>query len=257
MFKDYLLAPVSLAKHAACQDHILHNHSQLVINNPAFQGVFHRYAQYPVVPEAEVAPRHFLYGRRREFPLITEHACTDGDLFRRALQDDRHKEEVKRDEEYIISEFLDGACLCIDMDEKPVFASDRAGRYHVFDFLKRRADVSEQAFFAALDREAELLTRDADYRAVVLRRNHNRVNKDDALYATEGDTGAVTEQLHDLVIDSWTDSFDDLARFYPAMRDRLSACVDGEASFSIVATEHLIVDRGIEVGRIMRAPATA
>lgn len=250
MFKDYLLAPVRPELHAACREHIVHRHSQLVLANPAFQGVFHRYAQYPVLGEAEAPARLYLYPPRRDYPLITEHACTDGALFRAALQDDRHKEEVKKDEEHIVATFLDGACLCLDMAESEVFAHAPVGRFHVFDFLARRADVSEQAFHAALAREAELVARDADYRAVVQRRAHNRVRHDDALYAAEGDTGAVTDRAIDLVVDSWTDSLDGLARFLPAMRDRLGPVVDPEASFSIIATEHLLVDGGVVVGRV-------
>ncbi|RYD96593.1 MAG: hypothetical protein EOP61_17780 [Sphingomonadales bacterium] len=248
MFKDYLLAPVSLDKHVACQDYIIHRHSQTVLRNPAFDGVFHRYVQYPPLPADQVAPRHSLYNRRSEFALITEHACVDGDLFRKALQDDRHKEQVKKDEEHIVAEFLNGACLCFDMTETEIFSSPRTGRYHVFDFLKRRADVSEGSFFAELEKEGELLARDADFRQVALRRCHNRVNRDDSLYAAEGDTGAVTDQDYDAIIDTWTDSLDRLARFYPDIRTRQAFYVDQQASFSIVATEHILADRGVVVG---------
>lgn len=250
MFKDYLLAPVAPENHSACQDYIIHRHSQTVLRNPAFEGVFHRYAQYPPLPADRVSAKHFLYRRRPEFALITEHACTDGDLFRRALNDDRHKEQVKKDEEHIIGTFLDGACLCFDMTEHEIFTSDRTGRYHVFDFLKRRADVSEASFFAELAREAELLSRDADFRAVVLRRCHNRINRDDSLYAAEGDTGAVTDQEYDAIIDSWTDSLDGLAHFYHDMRIRQSVYVDAEASFSMIATEHILCDKGEVIGLV-------
>jgi hypothetical protein len=241
---------VATAKHAACQDYIVHRHSQTVLRNPAFEGVFHRYAQYPPLPADKVSARHFLYRRRPEFALITEHACTDGDLFRRALNDDRHKEQVKKDEEHIVRTFLDGACLCFDMAEKEIFTSPGTGRYHVFDFLKRRADISEASFFAELDREADLISRDADFRAVVLRRCHNRVNRDDSLYAAEGETGAVTDQEYDAIIDSWTDSLDDLARFHPDIRTRQSVYVDPEASFSVIATEHILVDKGEVIGLV-------
>jgi hypothetical protein len=255
MFKDYLLAPVAADQQVACQDYIIHRHSQTVLRNPAFEGVFHRYAQYPPLPADKVSARHFLYRRRPEYALITEHACTDGDLFRRALNDDRHKEQVKKDEEHIVGTFLNGACLCFDMTEKQVFTSDRTGRYHVFDFLKRRADVSLGGFFAELDREAELLARDADFRAVALRRCHNRVNRDPSLYAAEGDTGAVTDQDYDGIIDTWTDSLDGLARFYADMRTRQSFYVDQEASFSIIATEHILVDKGEVIGLVEKLAA--
>lgn len=249
MFKDYLLAPVSLDKRAACQDYIIHNHSQRVLHHPAFEGVFTRYAQYPALPESELPARHLLYRRRPEYALITEHACVDGDAFRHALQDDPHREEISKDEEYIADAFLDGACLCFDMCEKRIFGSPRNARYHVFDFLKRGAKAGERAFFAALEAEGEWLTTDRKYRAVVLRRNHNRVDHDEALYAKEGDTGAVADRDYDAIIDSWTDSLDDLARFYPTMRERQAAYVDTDASFSIVATEHILVDDGHAVQR--------
>lgn len=255
MFKDYLLAPVAADKQAACQDYIIHRHSQTVLRNPAFDGVFHRYVQYPPLPADKASARQFLYRRRPEFALITEHACTDGELFRRALSDDRHKAQVKKDEEHIVGEFLNGACLCFDMTEKEIFATARTGRFHVFDFLKRRADVSEASFFAELDREAELLARDADFRAVVNRRCHNRVNRDDSLYAAEGDTGAVTDQDYDAIIDSWTDSLAALARFYPDMRTRQSIYVDQEASFSVIATEHILVDAGEVIGLVEKLAA--
>ncbi len=250
MFKDYLLAPVAAEKQTACQDYIIHRHSQTVLRNPAFEGVFHRYVQYPPLTADAVSARHLLYRRRPEYALITEHACLDGALFRQALNDDRHKEQVKKDEEHIVGEFLNGACLCFDMEETEIFASELPGRYHVFDFLKRRADVSEASFLAELSREAELLSRDADYRAVVRRRCHNRVNRDDSLYAAEGDTGAVTDQDYDAIIDSWTDSLDGLARFYPDMRTRQSFYVDQEASFSVIATEHVLVDKGVVIGLV-------
>ena len=152
MFKDYLLAPVAPEKQVACQDYIIHRHSQTVLRSPAFAGVFHRYAQYPPLPADQVSPHPFLYRRRPEFALITEHACTDGALFRGALQDERHKAQVKKDEEHIVATFLNGACLCFDMTEQENFASPGRGRYHVFDFLKRRADIREASFFAELER---------------------------------------------------------------------------------------------------------
>lgn len=257
MFKDYLLAPVAADRQTACQDYIIHRHSQTVLRNPAFDGVFHRYAQYPPLPADKIPARALLYRRRPEFALITEHACLDGELFRRALNDDRHKAQVKKDEEHIVAEFLDGACLCFDMAETEIFASARTGRFHVFDFLKRRADIAEATFFAELDREADLLSRDADFRAVVQRRCHNRVNRDDSLYAAEGDTGAVTDQDYDAIIDSWTDSPGDLARFYPDMRTRQSFYVDQAASFSIIATEHVLVDAGVVIGLVEKMAAAA
>ena len=257
MFKDYLLAPVHPDKHRACQDYIIHRHSQTVLANPAFDGVFCRYVQYPPLTAEQGAARHHLYRRRPEYALITEHACTDGALFRRALNDDRHKEQVKKDEEHIVAEFLNGACLCIDMTEREIFSRSRGGRYHVFDFLKRRADVSEGSFFAELARESELLARDADFHAVALRYCHNRINRDDSLYAAEGDTGAVTDQDYDAVIDTWTDSLGALARFYPDMRTRQAFYVDQEASFSVIATEHILIDEDVVVGRVDRLAAAS
>ncbi len=249
MFKDYLLAPVSPEKHRACQDYIIHRHSQTVLANPAFHGVFSRYAQYSPLAADSAQGRHYLYRRRPEYALITEHSCADGDLFRRALQDDRHKEQVKKDEEHIVGEFLNGACLCFDMTETEIFSTGRGGRYHVFDFLKRRADISEASFFAELAREADLLSRDADFRSVAIRHCHNRVNRDDSLYAAEGDTGAVTDREYDAIIDTWTDSLDGFARFYPDMRTRQSFYVDQDSSFSIIATEHILIDQDVLVER--------
>ena len=255
MFKEYLLAPVSPDKQAAWQDYVIHQHSQSVLRNPAFQDVFHRYALYPPLPADRVSPAHFLYGRRPEFALITERAGADGEVFRRALQDDRHKEH-KKDEEHIAGEFVDGACLSIDMSETEIFKSPRTSRYHVFDFLKRRADISEGGFFAELAREAELLGRDADFRAVALRRCHNRVNRDDSAHAGEGDTGAVTDRDCEAIIDTWTDSLGMLARFYPDIRTRQSCYVDQDASFSLVATEHVLVDGGVVIGLVEPLAAT-
>ena len=85
---------------------------------------------------------------------------------------------------------------------------------------------------------------------MVLRRCHNRINRDDSLYAAEGDTGAVTDQEYDAIIDSWTDSLDGLTRFYPDMRTRQAVYVDAEASFSVIATEHILADKGEVVGLV-------
>ena len=229
MFKAYMLAPVSPEKHRACQDYVLLDPSQTVRADPDPASRFSRYAHHSPLTADQAAPRHHLYRRRPEFALISEHGDIGGGR-------DRGKAPVP-------AEFLDGTPLCFGMDESEIFAGPGGGLYHVFDFLKRRADVSEGSFFAELAGEADLLSRDADFRRAALRCCHNRIDRGGSAHASDGESGEAADRDYDAIVDIWTDSLDALARFHPDMRTRQSFYVDQRASFSIIATEHVVIER--------------
>lgn len=242
MFKEYLVLTSSdHDRHIECQDYVINRHAQAVLRHRAFQGVFRRYVINRVPASAAISASPILYRQRPEIPMIVEHVCDDASQFREALQDEDHKAAIKPDEEHIVREFLNGPPIAVEMEEQVLFSDQAVGRYRIFDFLKRRHDVSEDAFFAWLEQEGEFLSYLKDFRAVASRRVHNHASKDAAVYAQSGGTGASTGRDYEGIVETWTNSVEDLARFYPEMRRRHSGYVDAASSFSVVTTEHVLI----------------
>jgi hypothetical protein len=198
---------------------------------------------YPAVSRETLPAGHHLYTDRSATPVIVEHACDNSALFRHALQDKDHRAAITPDEEYIMHTFLSGPPIAVELEERVVFSSQAIGRFHIFDFLKRHANVSEEGFFSALDREAAYLAELTPFRNVVCKLIHNRVSKNDAVYAESGGTGASTGRDFDAVVETvlGVSSLDELGRFYPAMRGRQARFVDSAGSFSFIATRHILV----------------
>jgi hypothetical protein len=244
MWKEYLiLSGRDQKSHAQCQDYLINRHAPAVLNHRAFQGVFRRYVMYPAVARETLSAGHHLYADRSATPVIVEHVCDDGAAFRHALQDKDHRAATKPDEEYIMNTFLSGPPIAAELEERVVFSGPAVGQFYIFDFLKRRADVSEEGFFAALDREAAHLAALRPFRNVVCKLIHNRVSKNDAVYAESGGTGASTGRDFDAVVETvlGVSSLEEIGRFYPAMRDRQSRFVDPAGSFSFIATRHVLI----------------
>jgi hypothetical protein len=244
MWKEYLILSGREQKsHAQCADYVINRHAPAVLNHRAFQGIFKRYVMYPAVSRETLSAGHHLYADRSITPLIVEHACDDRAVFRHALQDQDHEAATKPDEEYIMNTFLSAPPVAVELAERVVFASPAVGQFHLFDFLKRRADVSEEEFFTALDREAAYLAELPSFRNVACKLIHNRVSKNDALYAESGGTGASTGRDFDAVVETvlGVNSLEEIGRFYPAMRERQSRFVDASGSFSFIATRHVLI----------------
>jgi hypothetical protein len=242
VFKEYLVLTSSdHERHVECQDYVINRHARAVLSHRAFQGVFRRYIINRVAQPDTLSPAHLLYSNRPETPMIVEHVCDDAAMFRKALEDEDHKAATKVDEEYIVREFLSGPPIAVEMEEKVIFAEASAGQYRIFDFLRRRTDVSEAAFSAWLDQEGELLAALDEFRSVASRRVHNITSKGAAVYAESGGTGASTGQAYAGIVETWASSLEDLANFYPDMRRRYSDYVDSVASFSVASREHVLI----------------
>jgi EthD domain len=246
MLKEYLiLSGRDQKSHAQCQDYVINVHAQAVLKHRAFQGVFRKYVMYPAVPRDTLSAGHHLYADRHETPMIVEHVCDDGALFRHALQDEDHRAAIKPDEEYIMHTFLSGPPIVVELEERVIFSGPVIGQFHIFDVLKRHADVSEEEFFSALDREAAYLAELTPFRNVVCKLIHNRVSKHEAVYAQSGGTGASTGRDFDAVVETvlGASSLEEIAGFYPAIRDRQSRFVDAAGSFSFIARRHVLIDQ--------------
>jgi hypothetical protein len=244
MWKEYLiLSGRDQKSHAQCQDYVINRHAPAVLNHRAFQGVFRRYVMYPAVSRETLSAGHHLYADRPATPMIVEHVCDDGAAFRQALQDKDHRAAIKPDEEYILHTFLSGPPIVVELAERVVFSSPAVGQFHLFDVLKRHANVSEEEFFAAFDREATYLAELTPFRNVVSKLIHNRVSKNDAVYAESGGTGASPGRDFDAVVETvpGVSSLEEIGRFYPAMRDRQSRFVDPAGSFSFIARRHVLI----------------
>ena len=245
MWKEYLILSARDPKsHSQCQDYVINRHAPAVLGHRAFQGIFRRYVMYPAVPREALAAGHHLYADRPATPLIVEHVCDDGAMFRHALQDEDHKAAIKPDEEHIMHTFLSGPPIVVELEERVVFSGQAVGQFHIFDVLKRHANVSEEGFFAALDREAAHLAGLKPFRNVVSKLIHNRVSKSDSVYAQSGGTGASTGSDFDAVVETvlGVSSLEEIGRFYPAMRERQSRFVDPAGSFSYIARRHVVID---------------
>jgi hypothetical protein len=245
MWKEYLILSGRDGKsHAQFQDYVINRHAPAVLNHRAFQGLFRRYILYPAVPRETLSAGRHLYADRPATPMIVEHVCDDGAVFRHALQDEGHRAAIKSDEEYIMHTFLSGPPIAAELAERVVFSTQAVGQLQIFDFLKRRADVSEEGFFSALEREAAHLAELTPFRNVVGKLIHNRVSKNDAIYAESGGTGASTGRDFDAVVETvpGVSSLEEIGRFYPAMRDRQSRFVDPAGSFSFIARRHVLID---------------
>jgi hypothetical protein len=244
MWKEYLVLSGRDQKiHSQCQDYLINRHAPAVLSHRAFQGVFMRYVMYPAVSRETLSAGHHLYADRPTTPVIVEHVCDNGALFRHALQDKDHRAAITPDEEYIMHTFLSGPPIAVELEERVIFSSQAAGQFHIFDFLKGHANVSEEGFFSALDREAAYLAELTPFRNVVRKLIHNRVSKNDAVYAESGGTGASTGRDFDAVVETvlGVSSLEEIGRFYPAMRDRQSRFVDPAGSFSFIATRHGLI----------------
>lgn len=242
MFKEYLiLSAAGPGRHRECQDYVINRHAAAVLKHPAFEGVFERYNMgCPIDIDARTALMS-LYPQRPDIPLIVEHVCADAALFRTALEDEAHKAAIKPDEVHIVTEFLAGPPVAVEMEESVVFADARPAPFRTFDFLRRREDVSEAAFFEALNAEAAYLAAASDYRAVVSKRVHNRLSKQAAVYAQSGGTGASTGRAFDAVVESWSADLLAVSAFHPAMRERYRRFVDDRESFSVLTEERILI----------------
>ncbi|MEU2283003.1 EthD domain-containing protein [Streptomyces sp. NPDC013178] len=242
VFKDYIVVNIrDRSRSVEMQDYAINQHAAIVMKHAPLRKAFRRFIINRVVqPETLSSP--LLYAGRTEIPLIVEHACDSAALFREALQDEEYKAVIGPDEEYMGREFLSGPPIVVEMDEKVIFSEPCAGQYRVFDILKRRPDVAPADFSAWLDREGDLLAGLEDFRKAASRRVHNHISTDTtAVYAEDGGAEASTGGAFDGVVETWAPSLDDLALFYPEMRRRHADYVDAEASFSVIATEHVFV----------------
>lgn len=245
MWKEYLiLSGRDQRSHAQLQDYVINRHAPAVLGHKAFQGILRRYILYPAVPRETLSAGHHLYADRPATPMIVEHVCDDAAVLRHALQDEGHRAAIKPDEEYIMHTFLSGPPIASELAERVVFSTQAVGQFQIFDFLKRRADVSEEGFFSALEREGAHLAELTPFRNVVGKLIHNRASKNEALYAESGGTGASTGRDFDAVVETvpGVGSLEELGRFYPAMRDRQSRFVDPAGSFSFIARRHVLID---------------
>ncbi|MEU6349296.1 EthD domain-containing protein [Streptomyces sp. NPDC047072] len=241
MFKDYIVVSVgNQDRFVEMQDYAINNHAQTVMSHRPFKGVFRRFIISRVAQPATL-PAQLLYNRPTEVALVVEHTCDDAALFREALEDEEYKAVIGPDEEYMARQFLDTPPVAVEMDEKVIFSESGAGQYRVFDFLKRRSDVSPADFSDWLAREGVLLADLAEFRAAASRRVHNHIGTDTAVYAESGGAEASTGREYDGIVETWVSSPDELSRFHSEMRRRHADYVDPEASFSVVATENVFV----------------
>ncbi|SOE06282.1 EthD domain-containing protein [Variovorax sp. YR752] len=233
--KDLLLVYCHrAANRAASCDYIIGSHAPLVMRTPGFEDVFERYTMNAAVDVREGESSALLYGAAPDLLMVVEHVFDQVKLAA-AVESPEYLAKVRPDEEYIGRVLLQHLPAAYDAVEQVIFAAAaEPGSLRVFDFLRRRSDLTEAAFEAALADEADRLAADRDYRSVVLKRVHNRIGDVSSLFAP-------TARDVDAIVETWVTGFDALAALQSRLRQSAYSFVDSGASFSVLARETKII----------------
>jgi hypothetical protein len=205
-------------------------HGPLALSSPTLKAIFRRYVFNEVLPSDDGMDAPGLYRRDSEPMLLVEHVWTSAEAFSLALQDPEYLATVRPDEEYLGREIVGRVPTAYHLEESIVFSSGNNGDRKVFDFLKKRSDVSDTEFVNALEDAAVGLRDDSDLRTVVHKRVHNLVQKTDSLYVASG-------KDYDAVIESWVSDYTAVSAFHAQLRAAEASFVDAQASFSLFARE--------------------
>ncbi|MFF3911419.1 EthD domain-containing protein [Streptomyces sp. NPDC001848] len=235
-FKTVLVPRLAPGRDRAdAQDRIVTRHGRLVLSVPAFQSLFSRYAMNRVLDGTNGVPdpaSPTLYTPDAAALAVVEHVGPSRRAYLRAREDPDYLARVRPEEEYLDRELLTGRPSLYDVRSETVFGAPEPGGIRIFDFVRRRADVPADAFFAALRADGDRLGRDTEYRSVVTHRVHDLV--------VEGLRGAD----HDVIVQTRVDGPEGLRRL-ARLRERLRAAqaeyADADGSFSLVTREHLLV----------------
>jgi len=144
---------------------------------------------------------------------------------------------VRPDEEYMAREFMASPPTSYFLQETIDFTSSNPGLHRVFDFLKKRDGVSDEAFSQALTQGGQKLSDDPAIRKTIRKRVRNIVNKNaESLFAKAGDD-------FDAVIEYWVDDFAHLDSIAVKLRAPHADFVNAGACKSFLTRDYVALSR--------------
>jgi hypothetical protein len=177
------------------------------------------------------------YQRESGAMAFVEHDYKYATGLQAILKNEQYLKLVRPDEEYMAREFADGPPSSYFLQETIDFTSSDPGPHRVFDFLKKRDGVGDEAFSQALTRGGQKLSDDAAIRKSIRRLVHNIVQKNvESLFFKV----AVN---FDAVIEYWVDDFAHLDSIVAKLRAPHADFVDAGACRTFLTREYVAIKR--------------
>lgn len=242
MIKDFLLVHAGpTVPSEDVRDYLQFRHAPLALSVPVVAREMKLYTMNHVVDHA--APRCYLYRPVAELTTIVEHMFGGWEGMARISADPQYCALVRPDEAYMIGHLMAGAPQFVAIDrERPIFSSSLPTCARVFDFVRRPASISREAFLDGLDKDAVWAAENPHYRAAVAKRVDSLAGSGWVADKSEATSYGTEAENFDAVVEVWIADFARFGELINEQRERRAAFCDPERSFTAITEEHRIIN---------------
>lgn len=180
------------------------------------------------------------YFRDTKPVFIVEHICTSVEEMKATTRHPDYLSKVLPDEIHMTKTYMGGLPDAYCLVETVDFADPAPGEFRVFDFVRRRAELTPEDFAAGLKAEGQGLRSDPAICAVVRQRLHSGVQAHEPVIVP-------FRQDYDAVIEYWLDDPAQLASVAPRLRASQAHLVEAALSKSVLVRNRPQVSRDLSV----------
>lgn len=234
-YKDLIIAaPSPNHSRKECQDYLINGHAYRAMGVQAIKDVMVRYTMNEVLTSEEKLQT--LYQRKSESHLIIEHVTISREAYLTALDDSEYLEKVRPDEAYMTKEFMRDLPDFYSCEERVAISDEKkdySGEYRVFDFLKKKENISQETFTEGIEEIGKAMCGNSAYRSVVHKRVHNFIQDLPPIFGYAG--------IYDAIIETFTDDLSLLEEFHPQIREMGSHLVEDNRCCTMLTRQHIYV----------------
>ena len=234
-YKDLMIAvPNPNHTRKECQDYLINSHAYRAMSVQSIKDVMVRYTMNEVLTSMEDIPS--FYRRTYEQHLIIEHVTTSREDYLAAFDDPEYLEKVRPDEFYMVNEFMRTLPDFYSCEEHVVISDgkkDYTGEYRIFDFLKKRNNISKEEFIVDINKIGKVMSENAAYCTAIHKRIHNFSQDIPPLFGNVGS--------YDAIIETFVDDPKIIVDFYPILRKMEEKLVDAAESCTMFTKQHVYV----------------